>query len=161
MATHCSMLAWEMPWTEEPDGLQSMESQRVRHTWVQIANTHTALNGSIVLANKRLNLKYSCMWILTHMSGEKIKKRKKQRLFYKESQFKNEGGRKVCLTWAITISHIKQNPKIDGNVYSSSWSWCACNRKIELWFSCEILGPRFPSGLNQSPVRGQDAEQGA
>lgn len=36
-----------------------------------------------------------------------------------------------------------------------------CNRKMELWFSCEILGPRFPSGLNQSPVRGQDAEQGA
>ena len=31
MATHCSIPAWEMPWTEEPGGLQSMESQRVRH----------------------------------------------------------------------------------------------------------------------------------
>ena len=31
MATHSSILAWEIPWTEEPGGLQSMGSQRVGH----------------------------------------------------------------------------------------------------------------------------------
>ena len=31
MATHSSILSWEIPWTEEPGGLQSMGSQRVRH----------------------------------------------------------------------------------------------------------------------------------
>ena len=31
MATHSSILAWEIPWTEEPGRLQSMGSQRVRH----------------------------------------------------------------------------------------------------------------------------------
>ena len=31
MAAHSSILAWRIPWTEEPGGLQSMESQRVRH----------------------------------------------------------------------------------------------------------------------------------
>ena len=31
MATHSSILAWRIPQTEEPGGLQSMESQRVRH----------------------------------------------------------------------------------------------------------------------------------
>ena len=31
MTTHSSILAWRIPWTEEPGGLQSMESQRVRH----------------------------------------------------------------------------------------------------------------------------------
>ena len=31
MATHSSILAWRMPWTEEPGRLQSMGSQRVRH----------------------------------------------------------------------------------------------------------------------------------
>ena len=31
MATHASILAWEIPWTEEPGGLQSMGLQRVRH----------------------------------------------------------------------------------------------------------------------------------
>ena len=31
MATHSSILAWRVPWTEEPGGLQSSGSQRVRH----------------------------------------------------------------------------------------------------------------------------------
>ena len=31
MAAHSSTLAWKIPWTEEPGGLQSMGSQRVRH----------------------------------------------------------------------------------------------------------------------------------
>ena len=31
MATHSRILAWGIPWTEEPDGLQSMGSQRVGH----------------------------------------------------------------------------------------------------------------------------------
>ena len=31
MATHSSILAWKIPWTEEPRGLQSMRSQRVGH----------------------------------------------------------------------------------------------------------------------------------
>ena len=31
MATHSSILAWRIPWMEEPGGLQSMESQRVGH----------------------------------------------------------------------------------------------------------------------------------
>ena len=31
MAIHSSILAWKIPWKEEPGGLQSMGSQRVRH----------------------------------------------------------------------------------------------------------------------------------
>ena len=31
MATHSSILAWRIPWTEEPGGLQSIGSQRVGH----------------------------------------------------------------------------------------------------------------------------------
>ena len=33
MAIHSSTRAWKIPWTEEPDRLQSMGSQRVRHNW--------------------------------------------------------------------------------------------------------------------------------
>ena len=33
MATHSSILAWEIPWTEESGGLQSVGSQRVGHNW--------------------------------------------------------------------------------------------------------------------------------
>ena len=34
MATHSSVFAWRMPWTEEPARLQSIELQKVRHDWV-------------------------------------------------------------------------------------------------------------------------------
>ena len=41
MATHSSFLGWEISWTEEPDRLQSMGLQRVRHDWVTEHSTHT------------------------------------------------------------------------------------------------------------------------
>ena len=34
MATHSSILAWRIPWTEKPEGLLSMGLQRVKHDWV-------------------------------------------------------------------------------------------------------------------------------
>ena len=34
MATHSSILAWRIPWTEETGGLWSMGSQRIGHDWV-------------------------------------------------------------------------------------------------------------------------------
>ena len=39
MATHSRLLAWRIPWTEEPGGLQPIGSQRVGHNWA--TNTHT------------------------------------------------------------------------------------------------------------------------
>ena len=44
MATHSSILAWKIPWTEEPGRLQSMQSQRVGCDWACAhahAPTHT------------------------------------------------------------------------------------------------------------------------
>jgi len=44
MATHSSILAWEIPWTEDPGGLQFTGWQRIRHNWTHRhdwAQTHT------------------------------------------------------------------------------------------------------------------------
>ena len=41
VATHSSILAWKIPWTEEPGGLQSIVSQRVRHDQSDLAHTRT------------------------------------------------------------------------------------------------------------------------
>ena len=46
MATYSSILAWRIPWTEEPGGLQSTESQRIRHNWT--TNTFTFFSHSVV-----------------------------------------------------------------------------------------------------------------
>ena len=40
MATYSNILAWEIPWTEEPGGLQSIGLQSVGHNW-KTENTHT------------------------------------------------------------------------------------------------------------------------
>ena len=45
METHSCILAWESPWTEEPGGLQSTESQRIRNDW---AHTHTHTHTHIL-----------------------------------------------------------------------------------------------------------------
>ena len=42
-ATHSSILAWRISWTEDPGGLQSMGSQRVRHNW---ATKHSTTLGT-------------------------------------------------------------------------------------------------------------------
>ena len=41
MANHSSILAWRIPWTEEPGGLQSVGSPRVRHDWATKHSTHS------------------------------------------------------------------------------------------------------------------------
>ena len=38
MATHSCILAWKIPWTEEPGRLQSVDLQRVRHTHTPTCN---------------------------------------------------------------------------------------------------------------------------
>ena len=38
--THSSILVWRIPWTEEPGGLWSIESQRIGHDWSNLACTH-------------------------------------------------------------------------------------------------------------------------
>ena len=50
MATHTSILAWEIPWTEEPGGLQSMGSQKSQ---TRLSNETTTTIG-MCLRGKRL-----------------------------------------------------------------------------------------------------------
>ena len=50
MAIHSSILAWEISWAEQTGGLQSMESQRVRHEsgTKQTKNVASTLEGGVV-----------------------------------------------------------------------------------------------------------------
>ena len=57
MATHSSIFAWEVPWTEEPGSLQSMGLQRVGHDWTQ---THT----DISTVKRRKGIISVCVFLL-------------------------------------------------------------------------------------------------
>ena len=76
MVTHSSVLAWKIPWTEEPSRLQSMGLQRVRHNWA--ANTVTWLilvnrlwgdMRSIIFSRSYLKLWKPCVEMLHKMKG--------------------------------------------------------------------------------------------
>ena len=46
METHSSIFVWRIPWTEEPDRLQSIGSHRVGHNWSNLAHTHAPCTQS-------------------------------------------------------------------------------------------------------------------
>ena len=48
MATHSSILAWRIPWTQEPGGLQSMGSQKVGHSWMTKHSTQLEQNRDVL-----------------------------------------------------------------------------------------------------------------
>ena len=56
MATLSSILGWEIPWTEEPDGLQSMGLQRIKHDlateWIHtqlLADNHSSISDRLLI----------------------------------------------------------------------------------------------------------------
>ena len=67
MATRSSILAWKIPWTEDPGGLQSMGPQRVGHDW---ATEHTSL------MIKGMQSKTTLKYLLKPMKIATIKKKK-------------------------------------------------------------------------------------
>ena len=71
MAPHSSTLAWKIPWTEEPGGLQSIGSQRVGHDWVT-SFTHLLLDEASCtgccwwLGDARTCIQVVCLvWVLS------------------------------------------------------------------------------------------------
>ena len=70
MATHSSILAWEIPWTEKPGRLQSMELQRVGHDLVTKQHQQHILSSFC----KRNTFKYREAHIHTHILEEYLDK---------------------------------------------------------------------------------------
>ena len=57
MATHFRILAWIIPWTEEPRSLQSIGAQRDRHNWTYTYNASTSL-PTVLFLNSQNNRSY-------------------------------------------------------------------------------------------------------
>ena len=67
MAIHSSILAWRIPWTEEPGGLQSIGSHRVEHDLKRLSThvPHVGMCGYALLeTHRKLGLKYSSVSFL-------------------------------------------------------------------------------------------------
>ena len=67
MATHSSVLAWRIPWTKAPSGLQSLGSQRVRHDWV--TETQKFKNVDYVLLNYNICIHHICIHTYIYLAA--------------------------------------------------------------------------------------------
>ena len=66
MATHSSIHAWKVPWTEEPDGLKSMASQRVRQLFLPTKNTeYRTLTIKPIEHGQACAIKIHRLWMTT------------------------------------------------------------------------------------------------
>ena len=65
MATHSALLAWRIPWAEQPGGLHSMGSQRVGHDWATNTSNDVGLNAQgLIFREKRAWFKLECrVWL--------------------------------------------------------------------------------------------------
>ena len=90
MATHSSILAWRIPWTEEPGDLQSVALQRVRHHWA--ANTFTSFLLLYYSAVEKAMVPHSSTlaWRIPWME--------------EPSRLQSMGSRRVRQDWATSLS---------------------------------------------------------
>ena len=69
MAIHSSILAWIIPWTEEPGRLQSMGSQRVGHDWANNIHTHTHTHTVLALPTQFILWISFPIWKMTSLNS--------------------------------------------------------------------------------------------
>ena len=109
LATHSSILALEIPWTEEPGELQSTGSQRVRHNW----ETNTNL-GDVAINSNQGGL-YTCLFSFPKSLAKNKSKESKA---------------KTCDGKGVTGSHWPSDPP------SSQWRrWGMCSFPLGLALS--------------------------
>ena len=127
MATHSSVLAWRIPWTEEPGGLQSMGTPRVRHDW---AHTHTQsdkelLRTSLVIQRLRIRLPVQGPWVQSLMQEDPTCLRAAKHMWHN------------CWAWALSRARADMPPQ-----------WEACAPQLE-------SSPYLPQ-LEKSPQSNED-----
>ena len=77
MSTHSSILSWRIPWAEDPGGLQSMGSQRVRHDWATslsftLSGTNQPKGRNICSGGKKGGLLQKGMYFTAHAAGSRL-----------------------------------------------------------------------------------------
>ena len=76
MVSYSSILAWKIPWIEEPGGLQSMRPQRVGHDWATNTHTHTYTHIWQSEGEPELESKINPIWYFSTIDRDKGKTEK-------------------------------------------------------------------------------------
>ena len=134
MATHSSILAWRIPWTEEPSELQSMGLQRIRHNWVTVTIHYSRWQSKIT---HDLSLPMNISKIHLHME--------------QFSLITNWGWQKdSCTTKTVRKIHLESERKEKQSGQGlCPWEWLRGKGRLKpCWW--ESTGRRPPWGMSSS-----------
>ena len=131
LATYSSILAWEIPWMEQPGGLQSIVSQKVGHNWSDLA--YTCACSKCVVVSWSFNLRSLMTGSMEHMCLLIICMSSLEKCLFKSFLIFNG-----CLSyWIVKVTCLYESPlsdvlKLFPSVLSfhflSSILWrCACD----------------------------------
>ena len=95
MATHSSVLAWRILWTEEPGGPLSIRSHRVRHDWSNWACMHAGEGNGSPLQYSCLENPSCCLWGCRESDTTEVTRRRQQQKLYL---------RQLCYSTQININ---------------------------------------------------------
>ena len=135
MASHSSILARRSPWTEEPGGIQSMGSQRVRHNWVT--------NTTTIILYKHNNLlvwdeNYKVCKNRYYKKFLKINRYKTLNILFPNPKWSSCKGRKITfsklqdtedlnfVTFAILLTNLHGRTDMEGILQLFSAGKCHC-----------------------------------
>ena len=140
MASHSSILAWRIPWAEEPSGLQSVELQRVRHDWVtntwEYASSHRG--GGMLLITQLLIWAVGMYSILMTRTNAKphsdLRTKRLEILFSWPYTMKSNSH---CLGWGVGMTHHSEE-----------------QASVVLWWKMFLSGKLNGQNLYTSDLRG-------
>ena len=118
MATHSSILAWRIPWTEEPRGLQSTGSQRVGHEWA------TNCSNLQLAENQPQELQTTKIWVLTLLHRRVVRKKAQSHIQKSNSSCLSA----FCVSSPLHFSHLIRATDLQ-------WKYCyppLTDEKVEI-----------------------------
>ena len=134
MATHSSILAWRVPWAEEPDGLQSMGSQRVGHNW---ATSTFPFTRPVWLVSISWEMKGH-----RHREDDYVKRRQKLEWCYHRPRSVWQDTRREEPPWRFQRDHDPADPLILD--FQTGEKETAIHSSVLAW---RIPGTEEPGGL--------------
>ena len=117
VATHSSPLAWKIPWTEEPNRLQPVGSQRVRHDWV------TSLFFFLIFCSWRGLTSVLCSLIITFESVWEVCAKRPLNIWISKT-----------LMHGLKKPSVKQHSLPGGQKCKGMWREANLHRILHLWF---------------------------
>ena len=143
MATHSSILAWRIPWTEKPGWLQSMGSQRVRHDWARYCAIFQTFLHLILTESHKVSAIISPI-----IQVEKLRHRRRQITCSAEVQ--------RAWTWTWRAAHHSPDPETKSvmallDVGNQILGWLAFN-KLGKWQHLGLLVSRIVPAKYPSAV---------